>query len=84
MKMTHREAVDLSSILMEFGAPPVWRGVQAGGHEDLVLPQIRRLTECVADHWKENGCTFDAGRDGMTFPGTCDAAQKADYPVKYM
>ncbi len=83
MQMTHREAVDLAAILMEFGAPPVWQGVCAGRHEDIVQPRLKRLTDCVAAHWRENGCSFDAGRDGMIFPDTCDAAQKADYPLEY-
>ena len=77
MQMTHPEAIDLSTILQEIlGVPAVWQAIRAGGHEDLVLGAGRRLQGCVADHWRENGCSFDAGRDGMHFPEACEAAQR--------
>ena len=75
MEMSHREAVDLSVILQEMCAPPMVLAVRDGGHEDFVRPARRRLEECLTAHWRENGCTFDGGRDGMTFPDTCEAAR---------
>ena len=78
MRMTHREAIDLSVILQEIlGVPAIRRAIREGGHEDLTLAAGRRLEGCVAAHWQENGCTFDTGRDGMTFPDTCEAARRA-------
>jgi len=75
--MTHREAVDLSAVLHEMlGVPGIWRAVCEGGHEDLIRGAAQRLTDCVSAHWEENGCTFNGGRDGMTFPETCEAARR--------
>jgi hypothetical protein len=75
MQMTHREAVALSVILQEFGAPSVWQAVCGGGHEGIILGAKRRLEDCLSAHWQENGCSFDAGRDGMQFPDACEAAR---------
>ena len=77
MQMTHREAIDLSTVLQEIlGVPAIWRAIREGGHKDLILGSARRLEDCLVAHWKENGCSFDAGRNGMTFPDTCEAARR--------
>lgn len=76
MQMTHREAIDLSVILSEIlGVPGIWKVVRDGGHEDLVREASRSLKDGLLAHWRENGCTFDGGRDGMNFPETCEAAR---------
>lgn len=75
MQMTHREAIDLSVVLTEVMAH--WNVVEDTGHGDLARPSAERLLESLGAHWEENGCSFDAGRDGMTFPEACQDAQPA-------